>query len=69
MSEQFAYLNHSKWQQEQQTTQTVMYRASSQVGWPSGPRYQTQENFSLEISGTRTCAWVQIPLLSDVFNH
>ena len=54
---------------QQQTTQTVMYSTIYKAGWPSGLRRQTQENFSLKISGTRMCAWVQIPLLSEVFKH
>ena len=54
---------------QQQTTQCVMYITIYKAGWPSGQRRQTQENFSLEISGTRMCAWVQIPLLSEIFKH
>ena len=46
-----------------------MYNKIYKAGWPSGLRRQTQENFSLEISGTRMCPWVQIPLLSEVFKH
>ena len=53
--------------QQQQTNQTVMYGTINKAGWPSGLRRQTQENFSLEISGTRMCAWVRIPLLSEIF--
>ena len=58
-----------KMAKQQQTTQTVMYSTIYKAGWPSGLRRQTQENFSLEISGTRMCAWVQIPLLSELFKH
>ena len=54
---------------QQQTNQTVMYSTIYKAGWPSGLRRQTQENFSLEISGTRMCAWVRIPLLSEIFKH
>ena len=54
---------------QQQTTQTVMYRTIYKAGCPCCLRHQTQENFSLEISGTRMFAWVEIPLLSEVFKH
>ena len=37
-----------------------MYSTSYQACWPSGLRQQTQENFSIEISDTRMCAWVRI---------
>ena len=57
-----------KWQKQQQKSQTVVYSIIYKAVWPSGLRRQTQENFPLEISGARLCAWVQIPLLSDVFN-
>ena len=52
---------------QQQTTQTVLYSTLYEAGWQSGLRHRTEENFSLEISGTRMCAWVQIPLLLDIF--
>ena len=58
-----------KMAKQQQTTKTVMYSWIYRAGWPSGLRRKTQENFSLEISGTRMCAWVRIPLLSEVFKH
>ena len=58
-----------KMAKQQQTTQTIKYKPMYPAGWPSGLRRQTQENFSLEISGTRKCAWVQIPLLSEIFKH
>ena len=69
MSKQTTYLYHSKWQEQQQTTQMVKYSSSYQAGSPRGLRRQTQEDFSIEISGTRMSAWVQIPLLSEVFKH
>ena len=79
MSKQITYLKRHvktnyvfepfKMAKQQQTTQTVMYRTIYKAGWPSGLRRQTQENFSLEISGTRICAWVRIPLLSKLFRH
>ena len=46
-----------------------MYRTIYKAGCPRCLRHQTQENFSLEISGTRMFAWVEIPLLSEVFKH
>ena len=58
-----------KMAKQRQTTQTVMYSTFYKAGWPSGLRRQIKENFSLEISGTRMFAWVEIPLLSEVFNH
>ena len=58
-----------KWQKQQQKTQTVMYSIIYKAVWPSGLRRQTQENFPLEISGARMCAWIQNPLLSEVFKH
>ena len=58
-----------KMAKQQQATQSVMYITIYKSGWPSGLRHQTQENFSLEISCTRMCACVQIPLLSEVFRH
>ena len=36
----------------------------SQAGWASGLRRQTRKS-SVENSGTRVCAWVRIPLLSE----
>ena len=54
---------------QQQTTQTVRYITIYKAGWPSGLRRQTQENFSLEISSTRKCAWVQISHLSGILKH
>ena len=54
---------------QQQATQSVMYITIYKAGWPIGLRRHTQENFSLEISGTRMCPWVPIPLLSEVFKH
>ena len=58
-----------KMAKQQQETLSVMYITIYKAGWPSGPRRQTQENFSLEVSGKRMCAWVQIPLLSEIFKH
>ena len=58
-----------KMAKQRQTTQTVMYSTFYKAGWPSGLRRQIKENFSLEISGTRMFAWVEIPLLSEVFKH
>ena len=46
-----------------------MYSIIYKAVWPSGLRRQTQENFPLEISGARMCAWIQNPLLSEVFKH
>ena len=46
-----------------------MYITIYKAGWPSGLRRQTQEKFLLEISGARMCAWIQNPLLSEVFKH
>ena len=68
MSKQITYLNHSKWQNNSKQP-TVRYITIYKAGWPSGLRRQTQENFSLEVSGTRMCAWVRIPLLSEIFKH
>ena len=58
-----------KMAKQQQATQTVMYSTTFKAGWPSGLRRQTQEKLSLEISGTRMCAWVRLPLLSELFQH
>ena len=41
MSKQITYMNHSKWQKQQQTTQTIMYSATYQAGWASVLRRQT----------------------------
>ena len=65
MSKQITYLNHSKSQNNSKQPNKPMYPA----GWPSGLRRQIQEMFSIEISGTQMCSWVQIPLLSEVFEH
>ena len=54
---------------QQQTTQTIKYKPMYPARWPSGLRRHIQEMFSIEISGTQMCSWVQIPLLSEVFEH
>ena len=42
----------------------------TKAGWPSGLRRQTQVIFLWnETSGTRMCAWVRIPLLSNFFTR
>ena len=67
MSNYITYLNHSNWPKKPQTKQTVMNSATHQAEWPSRQRRQTQKDFSVEIPGTRMCAWVRVPLLSNVF--